>query len=157
MPEPQRNSQARKSPVKFFIASALIIAVISWLAISGARDTKSYYVTITELQAMGDKAHHVNLRVAGNVQPGSITRFGPNANFTLTEQGKTLRVVYEGAEPPPDTFKDDAQALAIGTYGRDGTFHATQLQAKCASKYAPAQPGQATPTGNTATLTPKKT
>ena len=157
MPEPQRNSQARKSSVKFFIAGALIIAVISWLAISGARDTKSYYVTITELQAMGDKAHHVNLRVAGNVQPGTITRSGPNAEFTLIEQGKTLRVDYEGAEPPPDTLKDDAQALAIGTYGRDGTFHATQLQAKCASKYAPAQPGQATPTGNTAALTPKKT
>ena len=43
-------------------------------------------------------------------------------------------------EPPPDTFKDNAQALAIGTYGRDGVFHATQIQAKCASKYAPAQP-----------------
>jgi cytochrome c-type biogenesis protein CcmE len=60
-------------------------------------------------------------------------------------------VDYEGAEPPPDTFKDDAQALAIGTYGRDGTFHATQLQAKCASKYAPAKPGAA-PTGNTAAI-----
>ena len=36
---------------------------------------------------------------------------------------------------------DDAQALAIGTIGHDGVFHATALQAKCASKYAPAQPG----------------
>jgi cytochrome c-type biogenesis protein CcmE len=26
-------------------------------------------------------------------------------------------------------------------YGRDGVFHATQIQAKCASKYAPAKPG----------------
>jgi cytochrome c-type biogenesis protein CcmE len=55
--------------------------------------------------------------------------------------GRLLKVVYNGSEPPPDTFKDDAQALAIGTYGRDGVFHATVLQAKCASKYAPAQPG----------------
>ena len=30
--------------------------------------------------------------------------------------------------------------IAIGTIGRDGVFHATALQAKCASKYAPAQP-----------------
>ena len=51
-----------------------------------------------------------------------------------------LKVIYKGSEPPPDTFKDDAQALAEGTYGRDGQFHATVLQAKCASKYAPAQP-----------------
>jgi cytochrome c-type biogenesis protein CcmE len=62
--------------------------------------------------------------------------------------GRLLKVVYKGSEPPPDTFKDDSQALAEGTYGRDGVFHATVLQAKCASKYAPApgtgQPG-ATP------------
>ncbi len=57
--------------------------------------------------------------------------------------GRLLKVSYKGSEPPPDTFKDDAQALAEGTYGRDGVFHATVLQAKCASKYAPQQPGAA--------------
>jgi cytochrome c-type biogenesis protein CcmE len=143
-----------KSSLKFFIAGAIIVAAISWLAVSGSRDTKQYYVTISELNAMGPKAYTRNLRVAGNVLPGSIQRSGPNAEFTLLEQGHTLKVDYVGAEPPPDTFKDDAQALAIGTYGRDGTFHATQLQAKCASKYAPAKPGTA-PTGNTTALTPK--
>jgi len=56
-------------------------------------------------------------------------------------EGRKLTVVYKGSEPPPDTFKDDAQALAMGTIGHDGVFHATALQAKCASKYAPAQPG----------------
>jgi cytochrome c-type biogenesis protein CcmE len=150
MSKPRTNST-----LKFTIAGILVVATVTWLAISGARDTKSYYVTITELNAMGTKAYSKNLRVAGNVLPGSITRSGPNAEFTLLEQGHTLRVDYEGAEPPPDTFKDDAQALAIGTYGRDGTFHATQLQAKCASKYAPAKPGAA-PTGNTAALAPAR-
>jgi cytochrome c-type biogenesis protein CcmE len=89
------------------------------------------------------------------VAPGSIQRVGTNARFTLLEEGHTLQVNYQGAEPPPDTFKDDAQALAVGTYGRDGVFHATQLQAKCASKYAPAQPG-APASGNTAMLAPVK-
>ena len=150
------STATAKSPaLKFIIAGVLIVATISWLAISGQRDTKSYYVTIPELNAMGSKAYSRNLRVAGNVQPGSINRSGPNAEFTLIEQGKTLRVDYTGSEPPPDTFKDDAQALAIGTFGRDGTFHATQLQAKCASKYAPAKPGTA-PTGNTAPMATSK-
>ena len=139
----------KRSSIKFIVAAIIIVGAVAWLAISGARDSKSYYVTITELQAMGKGAYSKNLRVAGNVAPGTIERSGPNATFTLIEQGKTLRVNYVGAEPPPDTFKDDAQALAIGTYGHDGTFHATQLQAKCASKYAPAQPGAA-PTANTA-------
>ena len=46
---------------------------------------------------------------------------------------------YVGTEAPPDTFKDDSQALADGSFGRDGVFHAKALQAKCASKYAPQQ------------------
>jgi cytochrome c-type biogenesis protein CcmE len=128
----------RKSPTKIIIASVIIVAAVTWLAVTGAAANKSYYVTITELQGMGQKAYVRHLRVAGNVAPGSIHRNGADANFTLLEQGKRLDVVYQGSEPPPDTFKDDAQALAIGTYGRDGVFHATQLQAKCASKYAPA-------------------
>ncbi|MGI4827866.1 MAG: cytochrome c maturation protein CcmE [Janthinobacterium lividum] len=139
--------QQRPFQLKFVIAALLVVGTVAWLAISGAKQSKSYYVTINELQAMGNKAYTRNLRVAGNVQPGSIERSGPSATFTLMELGKTLRVNYQGSEPPPDTFKDEAQALAIGTYGRDGVFHATQLQAKCASKYAPAKPGT-TPTGN---------
>ena len=139
-------------PTKFIVAALLIVGVVAWLAITAAGESKSYYVTITELQQMGTKAYTRHLRVAGNVQPGSINHVGTSATFNLLEQGKTLRVVYQGAEPPPDTFKDDAQALAIGTYSRDGVFHATQLQAKCASKYAPAAKPGAAPTGNTASL-----
>jgi cytochrome c-type biogenesis protein CcmE len=143
----------RGMPIKIIVAVVVVIGTVSWLAYTGVRDTKSYYVTITELNALGNQAYSRNLRVAGNVAPGSIERAGTGASFVLVEQGKKLRVNYQGSEPPPDTFKDDAQALAIGTYGRDGVFHATQLQAKCASKYAPAKSGEA-PAGNTAMLAP---
>jgi cytochrome c-type biogenesis protein CcmE len=134
-------STPAKSPVKIILASAIIVATVAYLAITGANDTKSYYVTISELQGMGHKAYTRHLRVAGNVEPGSIHRVGAGADFKLVEQGKLLQVEYRGSEPPPDTFKDDAQALAVGTFGHDGGFHATEVQAKCASKYAPAAPG----------------
>ena len=130
-----RNNQT----VRILVAALIIIGTVTWLAVTGVQANKSYYVTIQELNAMGDKAYTRHLRVAGNVVPGSIERAGTNAKFQLTEQGRILTVAYSGSEPPPDTFKDNAQALAMGTYGRDGVFHATQLQAKCASKYAPAQ------------------
>jgi cytochrome c-type biogenesis protein CcmE len=129
---------ASKSPIKIVLATIAILAIVGYLAVTGVRDNKSYYVTIGEVHGMGDKAYVRHLRVAGNVAPGSIRRAGANAHFTLLEQGNKLEVTYQGTEPPPDTFKDDAQALAVGTYGHDGVFHATQLQAKCASKYAPA-------------------
>lgn len=134
------------------IAVVIILGTVGWLAFTGYGANKSYYVTIAELGGMGDKAYHSQLRVEGFVQPGSIEHDGPHVTFVMNEfeshspkaaTGRTLKVVYKGSEPPPDTFKDDSQALAEGTYGRDGMFHANVLQAKCASKYAPAQPGAA--------------
>ena len=139
-------------PLKIVAATFLIVGTVGWLSFTGVENTKEYYVTITELNALGNKAYTRHLRVAGNVAPGSIERTGSNAHFVLLEQGHTLQVSYQGAEPPPDTFKDNAQALAVGTYGRDGVFHATQLQAKCASKYAPA--ADAKPTTTAAVITP---
>ena len=134
------------------IAVVVILGTVAWLAFTGYSSNKSYYVTISELGTMGDKAYHSNLRVEGFVQPGSIEQVGTHVDFVLNEYeshsskaptGHLLKVTYKGTEPPPDTFKDDAQALAEGTYGRDGVFHANVLQAKCASKYAPQQPGAA--------------
>jgi cytochrome c-type biogenesis protein CcmE len=127
--------------LKFGGATAIILVMLAYLAYTGVQDSKSYYVTIKELQGMGDGAFTKRLRVAGNVQPGSIKRSGTHVDFVLVEQDRTLNVTYAGTEPPPDTFKDNSQALAEGSFGRDGVFHAKALQAKCASKYAPAQPG----------------
>ncbi len=137
--------------IRIGVAMAIIVGTIGWLAYSGYGSSKSYYVTIAELRGMGDKAYKSNLRVEGFVKPGSIEQSGTHVTFVMNEfeshspkagTGHALLVNYNGSEPPPDTFKGDAQALAAGTFGRDGVFHASQLQAKCASKYAPAQPGQ---------------
>jgi cytochrome c-type biogenesis protein CcmE len=132
--------------LKFGGAMVVILLALGYLAYTGVEESKSYYVTIKELHGMGDGAYSKRLRVAGNVQPGSIRRSGTNMNFVLVENDQLLNVVYTGTEPPPDTFKDNAQALAEGSFGRDGVFHAKQIQAKCASKYAPQQTGAATNT-----------
>lgn len=145
------------------IAVAIVVGTIGWLAYSGYGSGKSYYVTIGELRGMGNRAYTRSLRVEGFVKSGSIARDGANVTFLLDEYeshsakaatGRILKVVYRGSEPPPDTFKDDSQALAIGTYGRDEVFHATDLQAKCASKYAPAQ--SATKPGSKVAAVPLK-
>jgi cytochrome c-type biogenesis protein CcmE len=145
-----------KQQTRITIASVIILGTIGYLAYTGAAANKSYYVTVAEMQGMGNKAYQTHLRVEGFVKPQTIQQSGTHVTFVLTEfeshnpkatpNPRSIVVNYQGSEPPPDTFKGDAQALAIGTYGQDGVFHATQLQAKCASKYAPApgstQPGQ---------------
>jgi len=125
--------------MKFGIATTIIVVALGYLAYTGVQQSKSYYVTIKELRGMDNTVYTKRLRVAGNVEPGSIHRTGLHLEFTLIEQGNKLPVVYTGTEAPPDTFKDNAQALAEGSFGRDGVFHASEIQAKCASKYAPQQ------------------
>ena len=147
-------SSQGKTYLKFGAATVLIFFLLGYLAYTGVQDSKSYYVTIKELHKMGDGAYAKRLRVAGNVQPGSIKRTGTHVQFVLVEQDQLLSVDYTGTEAPPDTFKDDSQALADGSFGRDGVFHAKQLQAKCASKYAPQQPG--TPANGTPSAEPAK-
>jgi cytochrome c-type biogenesis protein CcmE len=134
-------SSEAKTYLKFGGATVVIFLLLGYLAYTGVQDSKSYYVTIKELHKMGDGAYSKRLRVAGNVKPGSIKRVGTHVQFVLVEEDQTLAVDYTGTEAPPDTFKDDSQALADGRFDHDGTFHAKQLQAKCASKYAPQQPG----------------
>jgi cytochrome c-type biogenesis protein CcmE len=145
------------STLRIGTAASIIVGVIVWLAYSGVAANQSYYKNISELRDMGDKAYKSSLKLHGFVKPGSIVPNGPNVTFVLNEfeshspkaaTGRLMTVVYKGSEPPPDTFKDDSEAIADGTFGRDGVFHAKTLQAKCASKYAPAtplHPGEAKP------------
>jgi len=124
-----------KTYAKFGILMALIIGSLVWLAVGGVKDTKTYYKTIPELERMGRSAQGQRLRVGGDVQPGSIVKNGVQVAFILHQGAKKLNVVYSGGDPLPDTFKDNAQALADGRLGPDGVFEANKIQAKCASKY----------------------
>ena len=142
------------------IASVIIVGSIAALAFSAfdANKSYSYYLTIAQSCATWATRHtRANSSCDGFVKPGSIETDGPHVTFLLNEfeshtpkaaTGRLMTVVYKGTEPPPDTFKDDSEAIADGTFGRDGVFHANTLQAKCASKYAPAtplHPGEAKP------------
>jgi cytochrome c-type biogenesis protein CcmE len=127
---------------KFAALIVVVIGTLVWLATAGMKETQTYYKTISELTQMKDEAYNKRLRVAGDVENGSITRVGNEVRFVLTQDANThLKVAYYGTDPLPDTFKDGAQALADGKLAQDGVFHANKIQAKCASKYE-AKPGQ---------------
>lgn len=125
---------------KFAALTALILGTLIWLAAGGIGEAKTYYKTVAELNQMGPAALGKRLRVAGDVEQGSIRRQGAEVRFVLRQERLRLPVVYRGADPLPDTFRDGAQAVADGKMGPDGVFQASRIQAKCASKYE-AKPG----------------
>lgn len=123
---------------KFGAIIVVILATLAWLAFTAIRDTRAYFVTVTELEQMpAADAHARNLRVSGDVVPGSIHKGATETDFKITQGGKVLDVSYVGTDPLPDTFVDNAQAVAAGHLLADGNFRADGVQAKCASKYEP--------------------
>ena len=132
-----------KTYAKFGILMILVVGSLVWLAVGGVKDTRTYYKTIPELQQMGTAAQGQRLRVGGDIQPGSIVKSATQVSFVLHQGAKQLQVIYAGSDPLPDTFRDNAQALADGRMGPDGVFQASKIQAKCASKYEAKPPGGA--------------
>lgn len=122
--------------LKFVAGTVVILGAVLALALTGMEESKAYYQTVPELKAMGQRVEGRRVRVAGNVVVGSIEHHGEGVvTFVIDYEGETLPVKYVGRGPLPDTLVDRAQAVAEGTLTPGGTFEATLVQAKCASKY----------------------
>ncbi len=136
---------------KFAALITVVIGTMVWLAVSGGKQSQAYYKTVNEVKQMGNQAYGKRLRLEGNVAAGSIQHVGSQTQFVLEYENTSMKVVYTGTDPLPDTLKDGAQALADGRLGQDQIFRAGTVQAKCASKYESKPglaPGQAAPNIN---------
>jgi|SRR5687768_16980590 cytochrome c-type biogenesis protein CcmE len=127
-----------KPRTKFLIGACLVLSTAGYLMASSIRETGIYFVTPTELSAKlaGDPSlHGVGIKLGARVVPGSIQRSagGREYNFVVTDGAKTVPVEYRGIAP--DTFTDGVDVVVEGRMGQDGTFRATTLLAKCASRY----------------------
>lgn len=132
-----------KTYIRFGALVVAIVGTLAWLAASGINESKTYYKTISEVKEMQSSVMGKRIRVTGDVMPGSIKREGERVHFTIHEKERNLQlnVVYVGKDPLPDTFRDNAQAMADGKMLQDGNFHASAIAAKCPSKYE-AAPGK---------------
>ncbi|MEO6878699.1 MAG: cytochrome c maturation protein CcmE [Gemmatimonadaceae bacterium] len=134
-----------KPRTKFLIGGVLVLGVAGYLMASSIEQTGVYYMTPTELEAkvqIDPSFVNAGVKVGARVVPGSVERDpgGKRYAFRVTDGAKTIPVVYRGIAP--DTFTDSVDVVVSGRMGKDGTFQATELLAKCASRYenAPTNP-----------------
>jgi cytochrome c-type biogenesis protein CcmE len=139
----------KSKQLKFLIASVAILIALAWFGYQGFNESMSYFQTVPELYASGEKAFsRSSIKVQGEVVKGSIQREGGSTVFTIGPKDfkvpvnfspgpntQTLRIRYVGKDALPDTFRDYASAIVTGKLGRDGVFEGTFIQAQCASKY----------------------
>ena len=127
-----------KPRTKFMIGGGLVLATAGYLMASSISETGMYYVTPTELTtkiAADPSLHGVGIKLGARVVPGSIKRAagGREYAFVVTDGAREIPVQYRGIAP--DTFTDGVDVVVEGRMGHDGTFRATTLLAKCASRY----------------------
>lgn len=127
-----------KPRTKFLIGAGAVVLVGGYLGWTSTSATGMYYVTPTEMAtklAADSTLHGVGIKLGARVVPGSIKREagGREYAFVVTDGAKDVPVVYRGIAP--DTFTDGVDVVVEGRMGQDGTFRATTLLAKCASRY----------------------
>lgn len=122
-----------------FLCGALVaIGLLFRSAFTGALE---YYVTVEELQTGPALPAGRVIKLGGVVQPGSLARTDatpPQYRFAIAQGSRSVPVRYVGFVP--DTFHEGGEVVATGRLAADGTLDATDILAKCASKYT-AAPG----------------
>lgn len=130
-----------KAGTKFLIGSAVIVGAVSWLIFAGVRETGVYYLTPSELaQKVSVDSTYLGLgvRVGGaRVVPGSVKRdvASQEIDFKISDGKQVYPVSYHGIVPDTFTGADDIEVIVDGSLGSDGVIRATDVLAKCGSKY----------------------
>lgn len=127
-----------KARGKFITGAVLVAGAVSYLMAEGIKETGVYFLMPSELAeraAQDPTIYDVGLRVGGHVVKGSIERdlATQTVTFEVTDGGQQYPVVYKGL--PPDTFTDSVEVVVEGRLQTDGTLLATNVLAKCGSRY----------------------
>ncbi|HEX4836076.1 MAG TPA: cytochrome c maturation protein CcmE [bacterium] len=130
-------------PLVFAGGAALLVLSLAYLVYGGIQEGAAYWVTVGELQQQrmlpqrAAEERPSRVRLGGTVALGSVQWDSSHRHlrFMITDGAHALPVAYSGVVP--DIFKDGRQVVVEGTLGRDGTFQATTLLAKCPTKYSP--------------------
>ena len=132
--DPSSTSVSPKRRAKFAIGG-LVVLVAAGTLIGWAMNrpgSTAFYLTPSELQALGPTDISHDYRVNGKVVPGSIERDGLETRFLVTDG--TTEIAVQTRSPLPDTFKERSEVVAKGRFDGD-TFAAQEVLAKCPSKF----------------------
>jgi len=134
--------------IKIGLTALVLATAFGALLFTTLQDNLQYYKYVDEVATVQQEGRGQKIQVHGNVVPGSakgtIDRL--NWTFDLHRNGKVISASYTGKLP--DTFKDEAEVVLTGQFTPHG-FIATDMTAKCPSKYEEAPPaGPATTTSS---------
>lgn len=121
---------------RVLVASFLILACLGYLIVTAVSDSTMYYLTVDEALAQGIVESGKQIRMNGEIVPGSI-EWNPKEmrlSFAVRgEGGAVAPAVYYG--PRPDNFTDNAPAILEGRFDSSGVFQTETLMLACPSRF----------------------
>jgi len=131
---------AMKPGTKFLIGAVTIVLCVGFLIRQGVRETGVYFLTPTELAARtaSDPTFYgTGLKMGAKVVPGSIRKDAANqqVDFKVSDGKQVYAVSYHGIVPDTFTDANDIEVIVEGQLGKDNVFRATEVLAKCGSRY----------------------
>ena len=118
---------------KLLVTGGVLVAAIGYLVMAATGSSAVYYVSVSELQGGPPTASGRPVRLGGEVSPGSIRRDGRDLQFSIADGDATLPVRFRGIVP--DIFQEGITVVVEGRLEADGTFAASNLLAKCPSRF----------------------
>jgi len=153
---PKRSASQTRRNVGLVAGLVLMGGAILFVVLSGFKQAAVYSKGVDELVHSQGRFESRTVRVLGTLVPGTLARRSEPCEyrFKMKKNDAELTVLFPQCVVP-DTFRDvpgvNVEVTAEGRLTADGTFHATQIMAKCPSKYEmrgkPGQPGHAMPNG----------
>jgi len=122
------------------IASLAVVGgALALVLVSTASSAMEFYKHVDEVAPAQARWVGKPLELHGFVEPGTVQKHLDRDHqrmeykFSELNCGQRVDVFYAGTIP--DTFKDGAEVVVKGKLAGDG-FHATEVMAKCPSKYS---------------------
>jgi cytochrome c-type biogenesis protein CcmE len=133
------------------LVSVAVVGAGGGMLVYSSLANADYYKHVNEVTAEPAKWEDKSLKVHGFVEAGSIDEqiIGDSTvrTFVLEYEGERIQVRHKG--PKPDTFRELSEVVAQGRLAVEDGQHilvASELMAKCPSKYEQDKQRRRTPT-----------
>jgi cytochrome c-type biogenesis protein CcmE len=117
------------------VTSLVLFLAFAGLLYSTMGESLEYYKRVDEVMASPAEWQGKSLQLHGYAKHIGRKRDSLDYAFDIHNNGKVVRAYYTGVTP--DTFKEDSEVVVKGRLTPENTFQATEIIAKCPSKYEP--------------------
>lgn len=153
-PDEKPKNSARGERLKFLLGGLLILGAVAYLLISGTATGGRFFVNVDDIVSdpeylgqtvrltgavIGDTidydAQSGNLRFTIANIPSEYDDLAEILHLSANDPAATRLDVFLEDETMPDLLQHEAQAILTGSIDDNGTFHATELNLKCPTRF----------------------